>query len=58
MPVCYFHKEEFSFILFNLGKEYGVLEENVANILLFVVTCSMALTPLLAMIGQRFTEKK
>ncbi len=48
---------EFSFILFNLGKEYGVLEENVANILLLVVTCSMALTPLLAMIGQKFAEK-
>jgi CPA2 family monovalent cation:H+ antiporter-2 len=48
---------EFSFILFNLGKDYGVLEENVANILLLVVTCSMALTPLLAMIGQKFAEK-
>jgi len=48
---------EFSFILFNLGKEYGVLEENVANILLLVVTCSMALTPLLAMMGQKFAEK-
>ena len=48
---------EFSFILFNLGKEYGVLEESVANILLLVVTCSMALTPLLAMIGQKFAER-
>ena len=48
---------EFAFILFNLGKEYGVLEESVANILLLVVTCSMALTPLLAMIGQKFSEK-
>ena len=48
---------EFSFILFNLGKEYGVLEENVATILLLVVTCSMALTPLLAMMGQKFAEK-
>ncbi len=48
---------EFAFILFNLGKEYGVLEESVANILLLVVTCSMALTPLLAMMGQKFSEK-
>lgn len=48
---------EFSFILFNLGKEYGVLEESVANILLLVVTCSMALTPLLAIIGQKFSER-
>jgi CPA2 family monovalent cation:H+ antiporter-2 len=48
---------EFAFILFGLGKEYGVLEESTSNILLLVVTCSMALTPLLALIGQRFAEK-
>ncbi|MFK7973994.1 MAG: cation:proton antiporter [Rickettsiaceae bacterium] len=48
---------EFAFILFGLGKEHGVLEEGLANVLLLVVTCSMALTPLLAMIGRRFSEK-
>jgi CPA2 family monovalent cation:H+ antiporter-2 len=48
---------EFAFILFSLGKEYGVLAEGVSNILLLVVTCSMALTPLLAVIGQKFAEK-
>jgi CPA2 family monovalent cation:H+ antiporter-2 len=48
---------EFAFILFGLGKEYGVLEEGTSNILLLVVTCSMALTPLLALIGQKFAEK-
>ena len=48
---------EFAFILFGLGKEYGVLKEGISNILLLVVTCSMALTPLLAMIGQKFAEK-
>ncbi|GAB4166993.1 MAG: monovalent cation:proton antiporter-2 (CPA2) family protein [Rickettsiaceae bacterium] len=48
---------EFAFILFGLGKEHGVLEDGVANILLLVVTCSMALTPLLAIIGQRFSER-
>lgn len=48
---------EFAFILFGLGKEYGVLEEGISNILLLVVTCSMALTPLLALIGQKFAEK-
>jgi len=48
---------EFAFILFGLGKEYGILAEGVANILLLVVTCSMALTPLLGMIGQKFAEK-
>ena len=48
------------------GKDYevdirkrtvGVLEEGIANLLLLVVTCSMALTPLLAIIGQKFAEK-
>jgi len=48
---------EFAFILFGLGKEYGVLEASVANILLLVVTCSMALTPLLAIIGQKFSDR-
>lgn len=47
---------EFAFILFGLGKEYGVLTEQESNLLLTVVTCSMALTPLLAMIGQRFAD--
>ncbi len=47
---------EFAFILFGLGKEYGVLTEQESNLLLTVVTFSMALTPLLAMIGQRFAD--
>lgn len=47
---------EFAFILFGLGKDYGVLTEQESNLLLTVVTCSMALTPLLAMIGQRFAD--
>ncbi|NRB10958.1 MAG: cation:proton antiporter [Rickettsiaceae bacterium] len=48
---------EFAFILFGLGKDYGVLQESTANILLLVVTCSMAITPLLALIGQKFADK-
>lgn len=48
---------EFAFILFGLGKEHGVLDEGTSNILLLVVTCSMALTPLLAMLGQKFAER-
>ena len=47
---------EFAFILFGLGKEFGVLEEGISNILLLVVTCSMALTPLLATLGRTFAE--
>ncbi|MFK8040428.1 MAG: cation:proton antiporter [Rickettsiaceae bacterium] len=48
---------EFAFILFGLGKENGILTEHVANILLLVVTCTMALTPLLAFAGQKIFEK-
>ncbi len=48
---------EFAFILFSLGKESGVLEESSANILLLVVTFTMALTPLLAALGRKFAEK-
>lgn len=48
---------EFAFILFGLGKEYGVLEESEANILLLVVTCTMALTPLLAAVGRFIYER-
>lgn len=48
---------EFAFILFSLGKESGVLEESSANILLLVVTFTMALTPLLAALGQKIAEK-
>ncbi|BDU59887.1 potassium transporter [Candidatus Rickettsia kotlanii] len=48
---------EFGFILFSLGKDSGVLEESTADILLLVVTFTMALTPLLAALGQKIAEK-
>lgn len=48
---------EFAFILFTLGKDYGVIEDNIANVLFLVITCSMALTPLLAIIGQKIADK-
>ncbi|GAA5252021.1 monovalent cation:proton antiporter-2 (CPA2) family protein [Candidatus Rickettsia kedanie] len=48
---------EFGFILFSLGKDSGVLEESTADILLFVVTFTMALTPLLAALGKKIAEK-
>jgi CPA2 family monovalent cation:H+ antiporter-2 len=47
---------EFAFILFGLGNEHGVLAEKDVNILLLVVTCTMALTPLLALIGKKFAD--
>lgn len=48
---------EFAFILFGLGKEHGIIEESSANILLLVVTCTMAVTPLLSILGQKIAEK-
>ena len=48
---------EFAFILFGLGKDHGVLSEAVSNILLLIVTCSMAITPLLALIGQKISDR-
>lgn len=47
---------EFAFILFNFAKDNGIIEVGMANILLLVVTCTMALTPLLAMLGQKVAE--
>ena len=43
---------EFAFILFNLGMKNELIDENIGKILLLVVTCTMALTPLLGALGQ------
>ncbi len=48
---------EFAFILFGIGKDYGVLSAPVSNILLLIVTCSMAITPILALIGQKISDR-
>ncbi len=48
---------EFAFILFGLGKETGVLPEKTATILFLIVTCTMAMTPLLSALGQKLAEK-
>lgn len=48
---------EFAFILFGLGKECGVLQEATANMLLLVVTFSMALTPILGLVGRFIYDK-
>jgi CPA2 family monovalent cation:H+ antiporter-2 len=47
---------EFAFILFGLGKDHGILQESTANVCLLVVTFSMALTPILALFGQKISE--
>lgn len=44
---------EFAFILFALADSKGVMAHNTAQILLVVVTVSMALTPIMAQAGKR-----
>ena len=44
---------EFAFILFNLAMLQKILDAHTASILLVVVTLSMALTPLAAILGKR-----
>lgn len=48
---------EFAFILFNLAALKGVIDGKTSEFLLMVVTVSMALTPLLSMLGS-WIEKK
>jgi CPA2 family monovalent cation:H+ antiporter-2 len=42
---------EFAFILFKLGMKEQIISESTGEVLLLIVTCSMALTPLLSYIG-------
>ncbi len=44
---------EFAFILFKLGMTEGIIKESTGELLLLVVTFSMALTPLLSFIGSK-----
>lgn len=46
---------EFAFVLFTLASETKVIDANLTQMLLVVVTMSMALTPLLAQIGKRLS---
>jgi CPA2 family monovalent cation:H+ antiporter-2 len=47
---------EFAFILFEIAGSYGIIEEEISDILLLVVTLTMAITPLLSFIGQKLKE--
>lgn len=48
---------EFAFILFRLAESKGIIDSEVGQILLLVVTITMAFTPLLASIGAMLAEK-
>jgi CPA2 family monovalent cation:H+ antiporter-2 len=47
---------EFAFVLFGLADTAGVIDHDMAQILLVVVTTSMALTPLIANIGKHVAD--
>jgi CPA2 family monovalent cation:H+ antiporter-2 len=46
---------EFAFILFNLGMDSNIIDHQIGKILLLTVTCTMALTPLLNILGMRLS---
>lgn len=47
---------EFAFVLFSLANDYGLIAPDIAQILLVMVTVSMALTPLAADLGNRIAH--
>ena len=48
---------EFAFILFRLADSKGIIDSEISQMLLFVVTITMALTPLMALIGSMIAKK-
>ena len=48
---------EFAFILFDLAANLNVLDPDIAQLLLVVITLSMALTPLLSNFGRQLTRR-
>lgn len=48
---------EFAFVFFAMGEQSGVLASETAQLALACVTFSMALTPLLAVIGRRLADR-
>ncbi len=48
---------EFAFVLFALASQNGLIDANTSQTLLVMVTMSMALTPLVAQAGKRFSQK-
>ena len=48
---------EFGFILFGLAASLGVIEDELSKLLLLVIAVTMALTPLLDMLGEWFERK-
>lgn len=47
---------EFAFVLFTAAVGYGVMERGLSQLLIVVVTVSMAVTPLLVLVNERLIE--
>lgn len=47
---------EFAFVLFSLAGESNIISKEISQILLVVVTMSMALTPLVAQLGKKIAD--
>lgn len=47
---------EFAFVLFALANNQGILSDEISQILLVVITVSMALTPLIAQLGKKIAH--
>ncbi|MDX2049886.1 MAG: cation:proton antiporter [Rickettsiaceae bacterium] len=47
---------EFAFILFQHGINQGIISEGAGKLLLLIVTCSMAITPLISLIGSKIED--
>ncbi|NDF13104.1 MAG: potassium transporter [Proteobacteria bacterium] len=48
---------EFAFVLFGLASTLGVIDSKVSQTLLVTVTITMAITPLLAVLGKKIADK-
>lgn len=48
---------EFAFILFNLAMENHIISLSIGKMLLLIVTCTMALTPILSTLGEKIAER-
>ena len=49
---------EFAFILFNIAAKQHIISQNSSQFLLMVVSITMAITPLLSIIGSKIEDKK
>ncbi|MFF7708987.1 monovalent cation:proton antiporter-2 (CPA2) family protein [Pseudomonas sp. NPDC007930] len=49
---------EFAFVVFQLGRDQGLFTEQLHDVLVLTITLSMALTPLMLLLGQRWLAQQ